>query len=564
MTLSLLVLFLWSCNDFLDYNENSFYGESDIFQNYTRSESFVTNIYGFLPAGLRDVGDALRSSACDESEYVWDDAAIHNFYNGSWSSINTVDDCWGYYYAAIRAANLFLRDGTGQTFPEHQYNSDYHKMMQKYNNFQWEVRFLRAYFHFELLKRYKNISLVTTVLDEKEANEVVQATFDTVVKFIIDECNLSAVHLPKNYVKEVVGTSPDGNDIYENEYFDDESGRVTKLCPMALKSRVLLYAASKLHNPQNDKQKWKDAALAAKALIDSAANFGVASFPNFNLVNSSESFLSNEMILSRRCGTNNYYESINYPIGVEGGNTGNCPTQNLVDCYGMRINYTYDPQDPYKNRDPRLDATVLYHGRYAGAGLTVDISEGGANGLPLNGATKTGYYLSKFINTSVRLTAVSPVMTRHSFPLFRYAEIYLNYAEAMTEAYGWNTTGSEPELNLTAFNALQKIRLRTGLNIERYSVSTFSSDRQFMDALRKERMAELAFEDHRFWDIRRWMTGQETTTIKRMRMTKDDKGILKYETYETNERKWEDKMYLYPIPLSELYKNNKLVQNPGW
>ena len=343
---------------------------------------------------------------------------------------------------------------------------------------------------------------------------------------------------------------------------DNETGRVSKIFAMALKARALLYAASPLNNPaaSTDPQKWIEAAKAAKAIIDSAPSWNL-SLVSFDKLLGAENYKEAEMILVRRLGDTNELERLNFPIGLEGGNGGNCPTQNLVDAYDMKAGCTFDPANPYANRDPRLAYTVLCHGGNTAYGKTVDVSYNGLNGLPKEGATRTGYYLSKFVNTSISLTANSTTSARHSIPLFRYAEILLIYAEAMNEAYGPNAT--QGDLNLSALEAINMVRGRAGLDIAPLTLDKVATKDAFRMALRKERMAELAFEDHRFWDIRRWKIGPETVQIKRVAVTKEGEGYS-YEYTTTSDRIWNDKMYFYPIPQGELYKNAKLKQNPGW
>ncbi|MFV0469182.1 MAG: RagB/SusD family nutrient uptake outer membrane protein [Dysgonomonas sp.] len=558
LLMALLAAALVSCNDFLNYDENSDYTKKGAFDTYSRAFQTATYVYSYLPSDYLAtsssdnlLGGASRSAGCDEAEYVWPTSSVHTFYNGTWSATNTVDDQWGRMYAGIRAANVFLENGVGLTFPEEQYAQDYKLNMRIYNNLQWEMRFLRAYYHFELLKRYNNIPVVEKVMTPEEANNVEQVPFDSVVEFIVKECDIAKQHLPIVY----------------DSLYSLETGRATKAAAMALKSRVLLYAASKLHNPEHDQQKWIRAAQAAKALIDSAAIFGVSSLPAYASVASTDNFALAEVIFAARRDNSNSPERYNFPIGFEGGNTGNCPTQNLADCYGMMRGKVYDPQNPFTSeRDPRLMLNVVADGTLFCYNSKVDISEGSPNGLPTNGATKTGYYLKKFLNKDVSLTSASTTSSRHTFPLFRFAEVYLNYAEAMVEAYGdWNTTDNNLGLNMTALASLNKVRARGGLGLAGYLAADVTSVDDFTAKLRKERMAELAFEDHRFWDIRRWKIGPETTKIIRLKIVKDAAtNKNKYSTYETNDRVWEDRMYFYPIPQTEIFKNPKLKQNPGW
>lgn len=548
---------LGSCSDFLSYDENSEYSKERIYATWDRAYQTGTHVYSYLQSDFlssnNTLGGASRSAACDEAEYVWPTSPIHTFYDGTWSAVKTVDDQWENYYAGIRAANQFLENGVGLTFPDERYGSDYKLKMRKYDNLQWEVRFLRAYYHFELAKRYNNVPLVTKVLTVQEARDIEQAPFDSIVEFVVRECDAITDHLPVSY---------DAN-------YSDETGRVIKAAPMALKSRVLTYAASKLHNPSRDKAKWMRAALASKALIDSMKVFtGSESLPSFATIVSPENHNSLEMILGARCPESNIPEGYNFPIGFEGGNTGNCPTQNLAECYGVKRGKTFDPQDPFNaDRDIRLTSyTAVTNGSKFCYGATVDITEGTPNGYPSHGATQTGYYLKKFLNKDVSITKASNTKSKHTFPLFRYAEVFLNYAEAMIEIYeSPSASDASIGLNLTALNGINKVYARPGLGLGSYTAAQFTGYDDFVATLRKERMGELAFEDHRFWDIRRWKIGQETTTIKRLRILKDaDTGKSVYSVYETNTRIWDDKMYFYPIPQTEIFKNPNLKQNPGW
>ena len=543
-----LVMLLSSCSDFLDYNENSDYDQNKLFNTTWSNTDFVTGIYAYLPGALNDVDGALRSAACDEAEYVWPTSTIHRFYDGSWSAIRTVDDKWGHYYNAIRACNDYLENGTGKDWKEFEFKKDYAKMMRKYRNLEWEVKALRAYYYFELVKRYNRIPLITKVLTEEEANNQVPVDYQTIVDFIVRECDevTEDGRLPAVY----------------NADYDNETGRVSKIFALALKARTLLYAASPLNNPdaETNPAKWIETAKAAKKIIDAAGSWNL-SLVSFDRLLGADNYKEPEMILIKRIGDTNELEKLNFPIGLEGGKSGNCPTQNLVDAYDMKEGQEMNESEPYANRDPRLAYTVLYHGGKTAYGKQVDVLPNGLNGLPQEGATKTGYYLSKFVNISVSLTANSTTTAKHSMPLFRYAEILLIYAEAMNEAYG--PEGVTDELNLSARDAINMVRGRSGLGIAALTSEDVSSKKEFRQALRKERMAELAFEDHRFWDIRRWKIGEETTKIKRVSISKaGDKYSFEYSV--TADRIWDDKMYFYPIPQSEIYKNPKLVQNPGW
>jgi hypothetical protein len=517
----------------------------------------ATNVYSYLESDFGSVNSAMRAAGCDEAEYVWPSSNVHTFYNGTWSAINTVDDKWATFYKAIRAANLFLEKGVGQTFEENKYQSGYDKAMLKYNNLQYEVRFLRAYFYFELIKRYGGVPLITKVLTEQEANSVSRDSYETVSSFIVSECDEAAKYLPRAY----------------DASYDSETGRVTRATALALKSRVLLYKASKLHNPGSENQKWVDAAKAAKVLIDSAVLFKINQLIAYDKI--PNNIALPELIFACRVANSGNFERLNFPIGFEGGNTGTVPTQNLVDAYeikrsGHHTDATYfnwsDPAQvasPYINRDPRLAFTVVLNNTLWAYNERVEAWEGGNSGQPKTGATPSGYYLKKYVDPNVSFKPSGVNNSRHVWVIFRYAEMLLNYAEAMNEAFP-TPTYKDATFTMSALEAINLVRRRTGVLLTALPTTINKDD--FRAKVRNERRVELAFEDHRFWDIRRWMIGPETVAIKRTKITNNNTtpASFTYSTYTTNDRIWEDKMYFYPIPLAEIYKNRKLEQNPGW
>lgn len=543
--LVLLPLTLSNCS-YLQYDESSFNTKDDVFSDFGRTKNFLNNIYNYLPTDFNSVDGAMRSSATDEAEFTSDLSDIQRFNQGRFSPLQPIDDVWGRMYAGIRAVNLFLQETQGQKFTQDQYNQNYSDLMQQYNNYPYEARFLRAFFYFELIKRYNNVPLVTKVLSTDEAKNVQQSSFNDVADFIVKECDSIALVLPTTYV----GFSS-----------ASETGRITKGAALALKARVLLYAASPLHNPTNDLSLWIKAAAAAKAVIDMNT---YSLEPNYN--NVFNNYKANrELILERREAASNSFERTNFPIGYEGGNSGNCPSQNLVDAYEMKTtglpitdpSSGYNPNNPYVGRDPRLLNTVIVNGS-TWKSQTVQSYVGGANGLPIKNATKTGYYLKKYVIEAVNLLPTNTTTREHAWVLFRYGEVLLNYAEAMNEAYG---PANPATFGMTALQAVNQIRLRS--TMPNFSASLTQD--QFRTKLRNERMVEMAFEDQRFWDIRRWMIGQQTANIYQMEITPNTSGpgyVFNKKLLEV--RPFEDRMNFYPIPQVEINKNPNLTQNSGW
>ncbi|MFZ4262065.1 RagB/SusD family nutrient uptake outer membrane protein [Sphingobacterium sp. HJSM2_6] len=541
---SLSIPFLHSCQKSLDYNEATFYAEEALLNNPSLYKGLLTTIYSYLPTDFNGIDGAMRASASDDAVHVWNLSAIKRFNDGSWSPLQPLDDQWGYLYNGIRSSNVFLQKAALQSFEELRYNDGYQEMIKQYDNYPHEARFLRAFFYFELIKRYGDVPLITKPLSIQEANNVTRAPYHEIVDFIVSECDAIIPKLPLTYA----------------DLPNSETGRATRGAALALKARTLLYAASPLHNKTNELQKWISAATAAKDLMNLQRYSLDASYKNVvNNINSTE------LILETRQDFSNSFEVFNSPVGFQGGRTGTCPTQNLVDAYemketGMNIN---DPEsgflaeDPYVGRDPRFYETILYNGS-KWKNTELEIWRGGINGPPQELATKTGYYLKKYLIEGISLNPVNPTSQRHTWAVFRFAEVLLNYAEAMNEVYGPDAVG-QGDLNMTARQSVNLVRARASMP----GFPENLTQAEFREKLRNERRVELAFEDNRFWDIRRWTIGNSTINIYGVDVNRGN-GTFSYSRKLVEKRVWEDKMYFYPISQREIYINKSLTQNLDW
>lgn len=532
---------LASC-DFLAFDESVGKTHDEVYTSFSNQKAVVADVYSYLPQDFGVMNNALRESATDNAVYVWNTSSVYKIYDNKWTSYNTVDDVWGNMYKGIRAANSFLENYDEDLLRRLSLNEDYKEEMEKYRMYPYEVRALRAFYYFELAKRYGDVPLVKRTLDADEVNSLKRTPFTEVVDFIDNECTEVAMKLPVSH-----------QDFYL------ETGRVTKGMALALRARALLYAASPLHNPSADKDLWKKAAVAAHDVIAMNVYFlpKIDADPLYNKDGAGEVLKSSQLIFERRNGDSDSFERNNLPIGFEGGKSGNTPTQNLVDAFEMATGepFSWDnpahAASPYENRDPRFYKTIVYHDSEI-MGEKVDVSEGGKNGLPQEGATETGYYLRKYINETVSLDPDNSKKKAHHFIIFRYAEILLNYAEAAMECAGPDIC---PEgCTLTARQALNQVREAAGMpGVE-------DSGDAFKARVRNERRVELAFEDHRFWDIRRWKIGEVVKDVYGVKVS----STGEYTKYLVRNRIWEDKMYLYPISKSEFNKNPGLGQNEGW
>ena len=546
LLLSAGLLTTTSC-DFMDCDESDNYTLQEIQGSYNRVKQFVTSIYGYLPSDFCNTHGAMLDATTDDAIHVYESSAIQRIVNGTWSANYTVDDKFAYYYNAIHDANYYLTTLSGLTFDTWENGDDYQDWMQNYDNYQYQVRFLRAYFYFELVRRYQNVPLITKPLSQTETNQIEPSSAQEVLKFIINECTEIAPKLP----------------IKSTSIAQAENGRATRAMAMALKSRAALYAASPLYSTNGDNAKWTEAAKASHDIVASAGELGLGLDTYANLFKS-KNYNSKEVILCRPTGTSKTFEQANYPMGVTGGNTTTCPTENLASAFEMKDGRAFDWNDPtmkanpYKDRDPRFYLTIVHNGMLWPAKKAVDISEGGANGLPLTNATTTGYYLRKYVDNSISFEAGSTTAaTHHNWILFRYAEVLLNYAEAMIHVNG-NCDYKDATYTMSAREALNAVRKRAGIP----EVAACSQD-EFLMRVKHERRVEMAFEGQRFWDLRRWKNLDETKNIYAVRITHHD-GVLSYEKTLLSERSVSNKLYFYPIANVELFKNKKLVQNSGW
>lgn len=552
LLLSLLLPSFSSCAD-LEYTEETTRDEEWTFNYFNEGiKGLVSGVYAQVYNNEFESNSAyFLAGATDEAQYALETGAINNYINGGWSPANPYDRVWTKSYTAIADANMFLEKLEQTDISDWQYHPNYKDWVAQLELFPYELRFLRAYFYFELFKTYGDVPLVTTTLTNGQANNVKRTPASEIVKFIVEECDAIAPYLPVSYETEV----------------GSEVGRATRVAVAALKARTLLYAASPLHNPDNNKDKWIAAANACKYILDNAETWGLK-LSAYGSLWGHDAFFNKELIFGLGRGESNSFEMANYPVGVENGSSGNCPTQSLVDQYEYQDNGETFAQrhpgnidlteiDPYEGLDPRFALTVVKNGdEWPSNGAQKKIIEtfvGGFNAAPKYGATPTSYYLKKFVDGSCVTTADNQTSRRHTWIIFRLAEFYLDYAEAV-----YNATGSanDPTFGMTANDAINVLRNRADIQMPKFT----EDGAEWVTRYERERMVELAFENHRFWDVRRWKKGAEY--FKTIQTATINSSLML--TRSTITRQWNDKFNFYPIPQSELIKNPNLTQNPGW
>ena len=543
-----------SCN-VLDFDESSSqYSRDDMYKTYSNIQKMLTNIYGYMPnKDIADVSSALRDCGSDDAEYADPEASVQRFTNGNWSPIQTVDDKWSLYYG-IRSANEFLESIETVDLSMYQYDTKYQRWLEHLAYYPYEARVLRAYYFFELARRYGDIAMPLTMLTAEEANAIEKTPFDEVIDFIVSECDACAPNLPATYVG----------------LLDDEIGRVTNGFALAVKAKALLYAASPLHNPSGDKAKWKKAAEAAKAIID-------LNQYKLDKAEKANNYLSQEVIFAIARSESQSFEKNNFPVRfTEGQRTsmaGTFPTQNLVDAFETKGGYditlaadgwhtsdpAFDITKPYENRDPRFARAVLANGMsFKGSSIETFVGGKDYSATRSELGTPTGYYLRRYIQESTSFTPEASVTNKHQWIVYRYAEALLSYAEAVNEYLG-SPSATDGTFTLSALDAINQVRA----NADMPDVEA-TTQAAFRDAVRREWRVEFAFEDHRFWDVRRWKIGQNVMNqIDGVEIVKNGSN-LSYSRKMVETRTWSEKMNLYPIPQAETFNNPNLTQNTGW
>nr|WP_199156424.1 RagB/SusD family nutrient uptake outer membrane protein [Pedobacter sp. ASV2] len=585
LVLTVVAIALAACKKDGFLQDGSFSGGNDVTEaqlwaNPDYARNFLNNVYSVLSDRYSvDGGGALLASGSDEAVNSNQNSSISILNNGSWSPSKTFDDVYSDMYVGIRKANMFLEKANGsaiipldELLPANvAANQTYEAQIERLRG---QAFFLRAFFEFELVKRYGSMVLVTRTLSVTDKLDLPRNSFDECVKQIASDCDEAIARLP---------LSP-------TEWNTANRGRATQTAAMALKARLLLYAASPQYNPSGDVTKWQAAADAAKRLMDTGKHGIYTSYPNIWLWNNGA--FNNETIFATVATSRNDIEVNNAPVSYDAANGRTNPTQELVDAFEMKttgknINDAgsgFVASNPYFNRDPRLGFTVFFnsnsidHSTAAGAaGATaytaslfktkpVETFVGGKDGLNLNvNATKTGYYMRKYLSESASWAGTA-ASVRRPWIFFRYAEVLLNYAEALNEAQG---AGQVTEI----LRVLNMIRDRTGVKMPLLQSTNPTANayvaptkEELRKRIHNERRVELCFEEHRFYDVRRSKEGETTFNkpVTGMRIVQLTPTTYSYTPFTVENRTFTPKNYLYPISQNELNKAPALGQNAGY
>ncbi|MEQ7801672.1 RagB/SusD family nutrient uptake outer membrane protein [Pedobacter sp. ASV1-7] len=517
-------------DEYLDKAETGGLSEQEVFGDYVQTERYLANVYSHLPNEWMPVNSFTYAAASDEAKcpvVYFNGPQV--FTRGLISPNHNPIDVWASLYAAIRKVNRFIE--RIDAVPAKNATQIAGKSRMK-----GEAYFLRAFFYAELHKRYGRVPVIDRVLQVNDDLNIPRNSEEELVRFIVDDCNEATANLlPVNTAANI--------------------GRATKGAALMLKSRVLLYAASLLHNPSSDVQKWQRAADAAEDVM------------KLNLYQVDGDY---KHLFHKRTASNIIFQSTFNNTGwvqqmfvpSQGGLGWIQPLQNLVDDYemtnGLKPNETgsgYDASHPYANRDPRLAASIIHNGSIWRENA-IETFVDGVDGLTsAEGAkTQTGYYLRKLLDENGSMTPDNRPGD-HFWVFMRYEETLLNFAEAKNEAL------SSPDNSV--YEAVNAVRTRAGINMP--ALPAGLNKAQMRERIRREKRIELAFEGFRFWDIRRWRIGKSVMREARgMRVVNQGAGSFSYTPFLVESRIYEDAFDLFPIPQSERNRNTALDQNDGY
>jgi hypothetical protein len=394
--------------------------------------------------------------------------------------------------------------------------------------------------------------------------------------------------IPTKYLS--VGAQVSG---YNLVFGEKAKGLISAKIAEAIKAQTALLAASPAFREQSGVTSAEAATLCANVLkrIGGLEGFdmtGSTWYKNKKMLEPSAAEMPEILWREGSHSQDTDQEKDNFPPSLYGAGRVN-PSQNLVDAFPMRSgrpitdpNSGYDPQNPYANRDPRLDDNILYNDVQFGSGGNIvitgnypdDNKEKNKNqdNRGRENATRTGYYLKKLLRSEV---SASKGLSKqyHIYPRIRYTEIFLAYAEAANDA--WGPKNDPTGIGFTAYDVIKKIRERAGLGTDvigralpegdAYLEECANDQAKMTDLIRNERRIELCFENKRFWDIRRWLLPIDEP-VRGMSIDRNDKTKkLTYTVIHVEDRNFDSSFQYYgPIPKSEVLKWSNLKQNRGW
>lgn len=565
ITFVILIFWISSCKKFMEPEPDASIRLDYVEQSQAYFKGVIYKVYKGLPTRVSLTYEAATDNAVVNSE---SDVSSKAARGGLSTQNNPFGDVWTTDYNQINIINWYIGkmvlDPTKTIPTPVKFDINPLINMQMFYFTLGEAYFLRAWYQLDLLKYYGGVvsdgkaygfPITTKYLQVGDQLDLPRNSYKECVDRIAADCDSAFKYLPLTYSK-TSGFISDG--------LQNDAGHASGIGAKALKARAYLYAASPAYNPGNDPALWNLAAQsAADAITAIGADNLLAYSAYFNKNNLNNKNYSNKDIFFRGPITSNSttYESENYPPRAFSGQGTYNPTQNLVNAFPMIDGYPlgssptkpYDPTNMVLNRDPRLDLFIVRN-QEVFAKITLNTQAGGldAYGSDPN-ATRSGYYLQKLLDPTVSLESGKVVSTTYAAILFGRPELYLNFAEAAINATG---NPDDKKFGYSAREILAKVRDRAlGAGKDLY-LPLVTTREAFLELVKNERRVELCFEDHRFWDLRRWCRGVSDIST----LNSPVYGIYSTSPLETRSYK---SPYM-PMPYSELLKTKNLVNNAGW
>lgn len=581
-----MTLALSSCEDmfgdFLDKEPSNVATTDEVYSDWLMAVQAHTDTYNFFRHGACRINNSWLDAATDLAATSYATGGVRttfnigNYYGGGGAPELT--GTWEHYYRGIRKCNQTIANIYSVPKSADLSQERYEILQAQYTA---EARFLRAFFYWELFLRYGPVPLVTEVLDPDGDLLSGYTERPTVREYVVD--------FVLRELKECEADLLDCETAKGSAY----AGEISQPMARALYGRIMMYMASPRYAEASGIT-WRDALAANDSFL---ADFG-GSYALMQVSSSAPTFVDalTTVWLNTQYAENNtevifYRNDVNVGWGAivndvnvgEGGNGGCCPSQNLIDMYDMAdgtapftaydvtgapvysglqpsVNAAsgYTDQTMWENRDPRLAAAVLYHGVAWGTGTGANAYINVISGMRDNpignaNATPTGYYLRKYIPASI-LSAEHSGSSRRLWTFIRYAEILLNRAEILNEI-------SYDDNRAEICSLLDQIRHRAGITGYVADRADLGSQTAMRNFIHKERTVEFAFEEHRWWDVRRWNCAVEALSrpIYGIEVAADGRISRKV----AQNRVFDAKMYLYPIPETEYWKTG-IENNAGW
>lgn len=549
------VMTIASCKDFLDRAPGDNLTEEDMFSKIETAERYLDNAYVYLPdfqyntedlTGRYKLGGATDEVGFQQgSDYP---ACPFDININTWNPIRMpMARNWSDYYGCIRRCNMFIKNY--DIIPEDMSAGGASNRRERLLG---EAYGLRGYYYWLLFKQWGGVPIILNVLDPGNVESlkgIKRASAEETLQQVIADMDEAMKYLPV-------------------KHDDANYGRFTSLVATVVKSQVKLYWASKYWNRDNDKSRWEDAAEACREAKSMAEKNGhVLAVKYSDLFNKAS--VQPEVIWTKN---SEHYECYWWdvyamPLGYGAFNVDG-PLQEMVDDFEMQesaevpvlgynpdntqiINpkaYDYDPKNPWAGREERFYSCILYQGAEL-QGRKIDISANGKDDINIGSIIRTNYFTNKYLDQNHNLTT-NVSWTYRRFAIMRTAELYLNYAEALNEVEGASNR---------VYELVNTIRRRANVK----ELPAGLTQDEMRERIRHERRIELCFENHRFWDVRRWMIAEnvDNKTVHKVAVDKD--GNITYPVFQ-NRVFDPSKGYLFPIPQSEIDKNRDLDQNPGW